>query len=342
MRGSVRALIVSAALAAASASSFGGPLRYEISAYNPTPQAAAVVTADGSRARFTVLTDRLVRMQFLNSSADPSPELDAATLAVVNRNLPVPSFSVNTSGSGVTITTGAVKLVYTGGAFSAASLSVTSTDPGSAFKRWDGGMSSANDPGSLFGTFRTLDGTGNVTMNCTDNKKQHCVWGVLSRSGWSVMDDSPNAILEDEHDWPFDGSGALFPRPEQADWYLFAHGHDYRGALADFGKVSGAVAMPPRASLGVWYTRWFDYSTVDVRGVVGGYDSRNFPLDVLVSRPFEASAAPPRRRAAALSDTSRAGGSHAPGARRSGRCPLAQRHASDTPALRPCACRSWT
>ena len=40
------------------------------------------------------------------------------------------------------------------------------------------------------------------------------------------------------------------------------HGRDYKGALGDFVKVGGAVAMPPRHAMGVWFTRWYDFTQV--------------------------------------------------------------------------------
>ena len=36
------------------------------------------------------------------------------------------------------------------------------------------------------------------------------------------------------------------PNVDAVDTYLFAHGHNYRQALADFTLVSGAIAMVPK------------------------------------------------------------------------------------------------
>lgn len=266
---------------AAAASSFGGPTRFEVLDYNPSPSTSAVVVCNGTQARFTVLTAALIRMQYFNSSVNVTS--DPATLAFVNRKLDVPEFTSSQDGSGCTITTSELTLTYTGGPFGAETLKAVSNNASSAFQSWNGGMTSATDPGSLLGTIRTLDGTANVTLNCTENGKEHCTWGVLSRSGWAVVDDSDNAILDSDYDWEFNGAGSLYPRQDAMDWYLFAHGHDYRRALMDFGLVSGRPALPPRAALGIWFTRWFDYANVDVRDIVEAYSSRDIPLDVLVS-----------------------------------------------------------
>ena len=67
-------------------------------------------------ARFTVLTDRLIRMEYINTSDSGSGKgkgvgassfEDRATLAFLNRNLPVPSFTHAISNGVLTITTSA-------------------------------------------------------------------------------------------------------------------------------------------------------------------------------------------------------------------------------------------
>ena len=67
---------------------------------NPKAQVIA------GNARFTVLTDRLIRMEW----AENGQFEDNATLAIINRNLPVPAFTTTKTGEGVQIKTGAVTL----------------------------------------------------------------------------------------------------------------------------------------------------------------------------------------------------------------------------------------
>ena len=62
------------------------------------------------KARFTVLTPRLVRMEW----AEDSRFEDRATLGMVNRALEVPSFDVKKSKSKVVIKTSEMTLIYTG------------------------------------------------------------------------------------------------------------------------------------------------------------------------------------------------------------------------------------
>ena len=83
---------------------------------NPKANPAAVV--EFGNARFTVLTDRLIRMEW---AADGTFE-DRASLAIVNRELPVPSFKVTKKGEELVIKTAKLTLKYTGGRFSADNL----------------------------------------------------------------------------------------------------------------------------------------------------------------------------------------------------------------------------
>ena len=69
---------------------------------------------------------------------------------------------------------------------------------------------------------------------------------------------------------------------DAVDLYFFGHGHDYKGALKDFVAVGGSVALPPRHAVGVWFTRWYDFTQGTAEEVVRDFERRSLPLDVLV------------------------------------------------------------
>lgn len=69
--------------------------------YDPSPNPKSVVNA--GKARFTVLTDRIVRMEW-------GGKVDAATWGVLNRNLPTPSFQHSVESGVLTIATQALKV----------------------------------------------------------------------------------------------------------------------------------------------------------------------------------------------------------------------------------------
>ena len=68
----------------------------------PSPNPEAVVQV--GKARFTVLTDHLVRMEWGGAN-------DAATLAFINRNLPAPKFTTSKDGNWTIIQTSAVEVL---------------------------------------------------------------------------------------------------------------------------------------------------------------------------------------------------------------------------------------
>jgi len=263
---------------------FAEPLKYELLPYEPKALAEASLLAPDGHARFTILTPRLIRMEL-----DPHGSFEnRASLAFVNRAVsPVPKFSHSLVSSGLStvlrIETEELRLEYVlgSGKFDAGTLKVTSLNPKSAFRYWDANMTSDQDPGNLFGTYRTLDSQDNPSLNCTLNKQQHCVFGLVSRSGWALVDDTDTPILGAE-DWWTDAQGRVLKNQNLKDLYLFAHGHDYFGALQDFSLVGGKIPMIPRFAMGNWWTRWININNADLKKIVEDHESRSIPLDVFV------------------------------------------------------------
>lgn len=234
--------------------------------FHPLADASAQVVS--GNARFTVLTDRLIRMEW---SADGRFE-DNATLGIVNRDLPVPSFKARKSGKTVTITTGAVKLVYKGPAkFSSGNLSVSFALNGKTVV-WKPGMSG---DGNLLGTARTLDKfAGDATIDAYDP-------GVVSRDGWALIDESERHLLVPvDNDWKYwvrERDGA-----DRCDLYMFAYGHDYKAAVSDFTKIAGRVPLPPRYAFGYWWCRYWQYSDFELTDLADHFDSYDIPVDVMI------------------------------------------------------------
>jgi hypothetical protein len=232
-----------------------------------------------------VLTDRFIRMEYSESGKFE----DKPTLGFLNRKTAPVKFTQAAKGNSVTITTPALTLVYHGGKFTAKSLVVTGKGSG-AFKHWAPEMS--ND-GNLLGTIKSLDELGPTSLNCTENanikvhaETLHCTWGLISRAGWSIYDDSESPVLN-EYGWWGEPSAdkkttTWLNNSDTQDWYGFFHGHDYKGALSDYIKVGGKIPMVPKQALGVWWTRWFDFNNWDVLKIVDDYESRGLPLDVFV------------------------------------------------------------
>ena len=233
---------------------------------NPKADAKAVVTS--GNARFTVLTPQLIRMEW---SADGQFE-DRATLTFVNRETPVPEFKVRESKSKLTITTPAQTLTYLkNGKFSDKNLKAVFTLNGKEVV-WTPGM---ENPQNLLGTTRTLDGADGSKL------KEPMEQGILSRAGWSLIDDSQRHVLTpDGSEW--EEWVEARPEGDRQDLYLFAYGHDYKQALADYALVAGRAPMPPKYTLGYWWSRYWQYSDNEFVDLVNKLKSMDVPIDVLI------------------------------------------------------------
>ncbi len=223
------------------------------------PRAAVL----GRNVRFTVLTPRILRLEW---SPDHVFE-DRASLAFVNRRMPVCPFRSENTQNDVRIDTGALRLHYRGrgAAFDAENLSIELTVAGRP-ARWHPGLPAE---GNLSGTCRTLDNVlGPAPLEP----------GLLSRDGWSVVDDSQRVLLNGG-DWPW-----AAPRRSSAalDWYFFGHGHDFRQALYEFTHVAGRVPLPPRYVFGAWWSRYWAYTDAELRALVAEFRRHEVPLSVLV------------------------------------------------------------
>lgn len=245
--------------------------------YDTVADARAVVKV--GKARFTVLTPELIRMEW---AADGVFE-DHASFVFLNRRLPVPSFSqsIAQKDRALTIRTDRLVLHYrltADGRFTADNLSISEQLNGRVVV-WHPGLS---DPQNLLGTTRTLDGTrGSAT-------KEPIEQGLISRSGWALIDDSTRPLF-DSADFRFlHGGNSPWPwvlqRPvgERQDWYFFGYGHHYRRALGDYVRVAGRIPLPPRFAFGSWWSRYWSYSDQEIEEVARGFRENDTPLDVFV------------------------------------------------------------
>src|SRR5262249_45011131 len=79
--------------------------------------------------------------------------------------------------------------------------------------------------------------------------------GLLSRSGFALIDDSATPVWNAQRTW-------IEPRARQdaQDWYLFVYDRDYARVLRDYPQLSGPIPMIPRFVLGAWITDFnFEY-----------------------------------------------------------------------------------
>ena len=230
---------------------------YHVPSFSPVADDAAIVS--GEQYRFTVLTPRIVRMEY-----DPDGDFeDRPTQTFWHRDQPVPDYEVTESDDHLVLETDELLVEYTPNEpFGPETLSATIHDQGTTWRYGD------PDHANMGGTVRTLDRTEGPT-SLED--------GLLGGDGWTVVEDTDSLV--------FEADGWLANRDAAEDYedvYLFGYGHDYLDCLKDFTEVAGDVPMIPRWALGNWWSRYEDYSAGDLRALMGRFKDESLPLSVCV------------------------------------------------------------
>jgi alpha-glucosidase (family GH31 glycosyl hydrolase) len=235
------------------------------------PVACWAVAASGTtavtagNARFEFLTPSLVRMEYSPSGTF----VDAPTAVVQRRDWAAVPVERREQSGWLVASSSAMTLRYRmgSGAFSAANLMVSWNDRTGAAHAWRPGQA---DPLNLGGLTYSLDNVRAVNLPKDgmdlgspvndeipgiDLVLAPARPGLLSRSGYAFVDDTPTPMLNAQRSWI-----EPRPQPQGQDWYLFIYGHDYAHVLGEYAELCGSIPMIPRYALGGWITDFnFEY-----------------------------------------------------------------------------------
>jgi alpha-glucosidase (family GH31 glycosyl hydrolase) len=224
----------------------------------------STMTLGAGNARFEFLTPTLVRMEYSPSGIFT----DAPTAVIEKRDWPhVPVLSSEQDGW-LLASSSAVTVRYRlkSGAFTAANLKVSWKD-GAVTHEWHPGDVDAENLGGLTYSLDNIskanlpaghddrDSPGNDMIPGINVLLKQALPGLLSRSGYAFIDDSPTPVWNAQHTW-------IEPRPQQhgQDWYLFTYNRDYHQVLDEYAQLCGPIPMIPRYVLGPWVTDFnFEY-----------------------------------------------------------------------------------
>lgn len=223
-------------------------------ASQPLCKKEAVVIGD--YYRFSILTPALIRMEYSKSGVFE----DHATQTVLNRDFPVPGFRVEERAEEILICTDFLELHYDRKEFSPEGLWVKVSGEDGREKIWHYGDVLQD----LKGTVRTLDeADGEIPLES----------GMISRNGYSVLDDGRSMVLTDD--------GWVCPRPCQAaDFYFFGYGHRYLDCLKDFYHLCGKPPLLPRYALGNWWSRYYRYTEKEYKELFHRFETEQVPFSV--------------------------------------------------------------
>lgn len=217
----------------------------------------------GNRYRITVLTERLLRLEYHPDGIF----YDNETQLVQFRNFQKPEFEVKQDSRFLVIKTKYFTLSYTKEkSFDSGKLvpmnnlkiDLIGTD-----RYW---YYNHPEVKNYKGNFVSIDGTEE------DNKARN---GLYSVDGFASIDDSNSYLYDNNHNLvKRDGNGI--------DIYVFMYGNDFHLALKDYFKLTGSPAMVPRYALGNWWSRDLDYSQDDIINLVSHFEKEEIPLSVLL------------------------------------------------------------
>lgn len=213
----------------------------------------------GENYRITLLTDALVRLEYSDSGVFE----DRPTQMVLNRNFPKTDFKLIRNDDGIEIYTKSLQITYNEKEFSGNGLSIQYKGNLTAYHSiWHYG----DEIEELGGTARTLDeADGQIPLER----------GILSKNGFSVLDDSKTQIILPD--------GWIQPRKKGIkDIYFWGYGHDYKRAISDFYKLCGKTPMLPRFALGNWWSRYYKYTEQSYLELMEQFRENNIPFTVAV------------------------------------------------------------
>ena len=213
----------------------------------------------GEKYRITCLSESLIRFEW----DETGKFFCGRTQMVVNRNFPpVKNVKILDKGDTCVIEAKHIRITYDKKPFSPEGLfgQMQGDDLGEFVWRY------GRPVHTLKGTARTLDeADGAIALE----------EGLCSRYGFSVLDDKAGFVVKED--------GTYEKRPEGIeDFYLFAHGYDYEGALSDFYTLSGEVPRLPRFVFGNWWSRYYRYTEESYLELLDQMEKEDIPLSVAV------------------------------------------------------------
>lgn len=222
----------------------------------------------GDKYRFTVLTDRLIRIEY----DETGRFTDLPSEAVINRNFDVPEFNVEKNDDYIKITTDYIELKYSYGKFAANNLVVTFCGKYGWCQRKNWRFGDGDK--SLPGTYRTLDGCNGKHHLWTD-KDIKLSSSVVADKEFAVMDDSKTVLIADD--------GWIEERPnEVVDKYIFGYLTDFQGAIDAYHHLTGATPLLPKFALGNWWSRYHAYTDKEYRELMKRFKKEKLPFSVAV------------------------------------------------------------
>ena len=209
----------------------------------------------GNTYRFTVLTPRLIRLEYNKNGIFE----DRATSLVVNRKFNDVKFNLIQDEISLTITTEYFTLRYVKEKpLSPTTIKVTVNGTN---KEWSIGHKDFRNVGGL-----------NYSLDNIDEKFK-LDKGLYSLDGFVSIDDSKNFVLDND---------TFIKREETTDIYLFVYRSDLGLCLQDYFNLTGYPPMIPRYTLGCWWYKNDKYNMFDIDDILKKFNDSHIPISVFL------------------------------------------------------------
>lgn len=229
-------------------------------------KASGDVTFEGSKYRITVLTERLLRLEY----SEIGRFSDDSTQLVVNRVFDKPEFEVKQDNLFLEIRTKYFSLTYSKNSpfkgTSVNSMKNLRVQLNGTESIWSYGHPEVRN---FYGCNSTLD---------SFNKKETINKGLYSIEGFVSLDDS-NSLRFD-----YDGTVKINNEEDKSytDIYLFMYGKDFGFCIQDYFKLTGMPSLIPRYALGNWWCRNLPYTQNEIIKLSEKFNDNGMPLSVLL------------------------------------------------------------
>ena len=220
----------------------------------------------GNNYRISIISERVIRLEYSVSGQF----VDKPTQLVKKRNLGLPDFSIRQDTHLVEISTKYFTLTYIKGQ----PFTGTSVDPIKNLKITLKSREKERNKDWYVGPPEARNLCGNmisVDMAIPKNLEK----GLYSLDGFASFDDSKSKIILED--------GTLADPPEDhIDIYVFLYDKDFKQALLDYFKMTGAPALIPRYALGNWWSRNVAYSDTSLYQLIRNFERNKIPLSVML------------------------------------------------------------
>ena len=217
----------------------------------------------GAKFRITILTERLIRLEYNENGIFE----DLPTQIAWNRSFNVPNFSANNDSKFLEITTKYFKLIYNKEQpFLGSKLNPTSNlsiQLLNTNKIWYYGHPEVRNLGAPLLNLNDLK--GNMKLGK----------GLYSLDGFASIDDSNSHIIDE--------SGVATERKmKEIDIYVFMYNKDFNDCLKDYFALTGSPSLIPRYALGNWWNRNVNYDDKSLNKLINSFNDSQIPVSVLI------------------------------------------------------------